>query len=97
MPDSVNTSTPSAPISESDSLDLGMIFKQSMAFGVDAQKSDLIRDARADGRFHHVLDRSFLNRYLSATESVPQEVGELNTTSHIPFSQPWYPPTVPAQ
>lgn len=60
-----------------------------------AMANDLQMNARADQRYHHVLDRSFLSTLLQDSTSVTKDVGELNTVSHTPYPQPWSSPTRP--
>ncbi len=58
---------------------------------------ELAADLRADGRAHsrylQVLDRVYLNQYISDQDPVPGRTADLNTVAHVPVPQPWAPKT----
>jgi hypothetical protein len=67
--------------------------------GVDLQElltAELASDVRASGRAHErylqVLDRAYLEEYLSGQDVVPGKVADLNTASHAPTPQPFVVP-----
>lgn len=51
--------------------------------------SDIRADGRAHARYLQVMDRAYLSDFLG--QDLPQQVGGLNTASHVPLAQPHGP------